>query len=162
MFCITTGFAGGSPHQKSGGGANYLCLRPDPIVRSTDKSRGVYRAEVYGTEYQSPPNPLLHNHDVPCAVCAITRKQVLMMPGTNLCDEGWTTEYVGQINADVTRSTHHRTEFVCVDDDAEYSSRSSPDDENGALFYPAQVICGSLPCIPYVQDKDLLCVVCSR
>ena len=85
-----------------------------------------------------------------------------MIPGTNLCNEGWTTEYVGQISATRTASNHFRSEFVCMDDDPEMSSHSRPDYDNGALFYPAQVICGSLPCTPYVANKDLLCVVCSR
>ena len=54
---------------------------------------------MHGAEYYNPFNGMLHNHDVPCAVCSVTRRQVLMMPGTNLCQERWTTEYVGQISA---------------------------------------------------------------
>ena len=84
-----------------------------------------------------------------------------MIPGANLCNAGWSTEYAGQIAATRTNDNHHRTEFVYMDDDAEMTQYSSPDQENGVLFYPTQVICGSLPCIPYVEDKDLLCVVCS-
>ena len=161
VFCISIGLAGGSFYSKEGGGANHLCLRNNPVFRPTDELRSV-RAEVYGAEYNDPPKPLLHDHDVPCAVCLVTRSVVLMMPGTNLCNEGWTTEYVGQISTARTHDSYHRTEFICMDDDAEKSLYSSPDNDNGAIFVPAQVICGSLPCTPYVEDKDLLCVVCSR
>ena len=162
VFCISTGFAGGSYFNVPGGGANYLCLRSDPVFRPTDEARSP-RAEVHGAEYYNPPNSMLQHHDVPCAVCVVTRSVVLMMPGTNLCDEGWTTEYVGQISAESsTYTSHYRTEFVCLDDNAEITTHSSPDADNGAMFYPVQVICGSLPCTPYVENKDLLCVVCSR
>ena len=54
---------------------------------------------MYGVEYRHPAKPQLHAHEVPCAVCAVTRRQVVMMPGTNLCDDGWATEYVGYISA---------------------------------------------------------------
>ena len=83
-----------------------------------------------------------------------------MMPGKDICDEGWTREYSGYISAE--RSDHYRTDFVCMDDDAEPSFISSPENEDGVLLYPAQTICGSLPCQPYAQDMDLLCVVCTR
>ena len=161
-FCISTGFAGGSYYSASGGGANYLCLRSDPIFRPTDEVRSS-RAEVYGAEYRFPPKSMLQDHEVPCVICQVTRRSVLMMPGTNLCDQGWTTKYVGHISS--TKSVnngHYRTEFVCTDDDAEMTAYSSPDEDLGVLFYPTQVICGSVPCIPYVADKDLLCVVCTR
>ena len=138
-----------------------MCLRRDPIFRLTDAKR-TYRVEVHGAEYKDPPKPHLHYHDVPCAVCQVTRRSVLMMPGTNLCNEGWSTEYVGQISAERVDGGHYRSEFICVDEDAEISDYSSPDRDDGVTFYPAQVVCGSLPCIPYVADKDLLCVVCTR
>ena len=155
VFCISTstGFAGGSYYSESGGGNNSLCLHSDPIFSATDEARDS-RVEVHGGEYRDPPNMMLDSH--------VTRRSVLMIPGTNLCNEGWTTEYVGQISATRTHNDHHRTEFVCMGDDPEMTAYSSPDFDRGALFYPAQVICGSLPCIPYVEDKDLLCVVCSH
>ena len=117
---------------------------------------------MHGAEYEQPPKPQLQDHNVPCAVCAVSRRQMLMIPGTNVCHEGWTTEYIGQVSTTRTHDDHYRTEFVCMDDDAEMTANSSPDNHNGVLFYPTQVICGSLPCIPYVEDNDLLCVVCSR
>ena len=159
---VLTGFAGGSHYKSAAGGANHLCLRSDPVFRPTDESRVGLRAEVLGAEYGTPPKSLLHYHDVPCAVCVVTRKLVLMMPGTNLCDEGWTTEYVGYIAAARIAEDRHRSEFICIDEDVEPTTNSGTDLEGGAILYPAQTVCGSLPCLPYVDSKDLLCVVCSR
>ena len=162
MFCVSsTGVVGGSHYNSEGGGSNHLCLRSDPVYLENDTARE-HRAEVYGSEYEYPPNPEMHDHDVPCAVCLVIRQVVLMMPGTNLCDEGWSTEYVGQISTERTHHTHQRSEFICVDNEAEPTPLSSLDNDDGILLNPAQTICGSLPCPPFVEDKDLLCVVCSR
>ena len=159
---MSPGFVGGSLSTSQGAGSNHLCMRSDPKFRPTDEDRGDRRAEMHGVEYADPPKSLLNEHEVPCAVCAVTRWQVLMMPGTNLCNEGWTTEYVGYIAAERTHESHYRTEFICLDDDVEPTTHSSPGADHGAVLYPAQAICGSLPCLPYVEGKDVLCVVCSR
>ena len=97
---------GGNHKGNMGGGSNYLCLRSDPIYRSSDEDKGDYRSEIYGTEYRLPESSV-HYHEVPCAVCSITRRQVLMMPGTNRCDDGWTTEYVGFIATEQGWSLSH-------------------------------------------------------
>ena len=117
---------------------------------------------MFGVEYRDPPNSDLDWFEVPCAVCAVTGRLVVMMPGTNLCDEGWSMEYVGYIAAQRTLDNRFRTEFQCIDEDAETTNYTNGGNNRGALFYPAQAICGSLPCLPYVDNKDLLCVVCSR
>ena len=152
------GIAGGSYYTQTGGGSNYLCLHTDPIFRE-NRASGSERANVYGAEYQSPPIDGLHNHDVPCAVCQSTRRSVLMIPARNQCEPSWTTEYIGYLSAD--SSVHQRTEFVCMDGEAEPVTNSITN-RNGALFYPAVGKCGSLPCLPYINDKELLCAVCTR
>ena len=85
-----------------------------------------------------------------------------MVPGTNLCDEGWTTEYIGYIASARSYDNRQRTEFECMDADAEATNDSNPELGNGIRFFPTQAVCGTLPCLPYVEDKDLLCAVCSR
>ena len=152
---------GGARFNQQGAGNSHLCLRTDPVFRTDDEPRE-YSAEVYGAEYEYPHKTELHDHEVPCAVCQVTRKAALMMPGTNKCDDGWSTEYVGYIAAGGTYASNHRTDFICVDDDAETTPVSNPANDDGILLAPAQTICGSLPCLPYVDYKDLLCVVCSR
>ena len=83
-----------------------------------------------------------------------------MIPARNQCYDGWHTEYVGYLAAE--QSIFYRTEYVCVDGEAEANPDGSSDNDDGALFYPAQGKCGSLPCPPYKDNSDLLCVVCSR
>ena len=153
-----TGTAGGSQYGQTGGGSNYLCLRKDPIFRE-NRAGGSARALVYGAEYENPPIKGLHNHNVPCAVCQATRRSVLMIPARNQCDPGWTTEYTGYLSTE--SYDHHRTEFVCMNGEAEPIDNSIAN-HNGVLFYPATAKCGSLPCLPYMQDRELLCAVCTR
>ena len=53
------------------------------------------------------------------------------------------------------------TEYICVDKDPE-SLYGSHVNHNGRLLYKVEGICGSLQCPPYVDGKELACVVCSR
>ena len=158
---MVPGYVGGTRSSERGGGSNHLCLRRDPIFGRN--AAGSSRAYVHGAEYKNPPlsaTSAFHARDVPCAVCVTPRKLVLMMPGRNQCDDGWHTEYAGYLSAESTAG--YRTEFVCADSEVEANPHGSSDDQTGVLFFPAQVKCGSLPCGPYEDRKDLLCVVCSR
>ena len=59
---------------------------------------------------------------------------------------------------------HHshsgRNMFVCVDHNAEPTGSRS--DNDGNLFYPVEARCGSLPCLPYVNGRELTCAVCTK
>ena len=60
------------------------------------------------------------------------------------------------------RITHPRTKFECVDRNPE-SVPGSIADTNGALFYHSEVKCGyGIPCPPYVAQKEVKCVVCTK
>ena len=54
-----------------------------------------------------------------------------------------------------------RTTYVCVDGDPEVRAGGVAND-NGALFYNTEAACGSLPCPPFVQGREITCVVCSK
>ena len=56
---------------------------------------------------------------------------------------------------------HHRSTFECMDVDAE-TEISGVDNRNGALFYHVEPRCGSLPCPPYEEEKEMTCAVCTR
>ncbi|XP_078703910.1 uncharacterized protein LOC144928979 [Branchiostoma floridae x Branchiostoma belcheri] len=107
---------------------------------------------MYGAEYEIDTNApynkaSLHEQDVPCSVCySLSRRAQLMIPARKTCPEGW---------------THHRTEFVCMDGEPEVLPGGEGND-NGALFYPVEARCGSLPCPPYVEGRELTCVVCTK
>jgi hypothetical protein len=51
-------------------------------------------------------------------------------------------------------------QVVCVDREAEAVGSASNADGNLWLLTEAE--CGSLPCGPYVQDREVTCSVCSR
>ena len=162
---LRLGVMGGSWYRHTGGGSNYLCLPLDPIFdKTTSGSQG--GTYIYGTEYEvhSYPNMFPRNikeHDAPCSVCHTeSRGSDLMIPGRNKCPSGWTLEYKGYL-----MSAHHghngRMEFICVDANAE-GTTGSHSDQNGALLYVAESQCGSLPCPPYADGKELTCAVCTK
>ena len=59
-------------------------------------------------------------------------------------------------------SAHHsnqKTQYICVDEQATWR----PDRKTGSQgpLYLTETQCGSLPCPPYVTDREFACVVCS-
>lgn len=120
---------------------------------------------MYGTEYEIPGfNPFstrgLSQHDAVCAVCHVrTRGSQLMIPGTYTCPSGWTREYHGYLMSE--KFYHHSSQYICVDRDAEYVPGSGGN-RNGALLYLVAGMCGALPCLPYVDGRQLTCAVCSK
>ncbi|KAH3864788.1 hypothetical protein DPMN_027814 [Dreissena polymorpha] len=84
-----------------------------------------------------------------------------MIPGRNKCLDGWTLEYEGYLVAgDILHSA--ASEFICLDAKPE-SLPNDSGDNNGKLFYFAEARCGgSLKCPPYVDGRELTCVVCTK
>ena len=157
---------GGEYYNHYGGGANYLCLPHNPKY---DKYKDGHQRSgyMYGTEYeviQYSGNPFkrnLHNHEAPCVICFVkSRGSMLMMPARNDCPSGWTEEYHGYLMTEDYNHKHSR-DFICVDKDPEFvpGSHASKD---GALLYPVEGVCGSLPCLPYVSGRELTCAVCTK
>ena len=163
---VYTGYAAGSSYIDSGAAVNYLCLPTKPLWGEYDDSANA-AARIYGAEYQvfgSDSNRFFKknvgDNDVPCAVCRTVRPSLLMIPGRNACYGGWTVEYTGYLSAG-----HHShkaaSESICLDTDPEVIAGSQTD-HNGKLFYMTEAKCGSLPCPPYVEGRELTCVVCSQ
>lgn len=159
------GIMGGEHYTHPGGGVNYLCLPHNPQYGSYKAGHQI-GGRIYGTEYEVHDfNPFktknLHNYDAPCAVCFVnSRASVLMIPPRNDCPPGWTEEYHGCLMAD--RDIHKRSsDFVCVDENAEYVPGSGAN-RDGALLYPVEGGCVSLPCPPYVVGRELTCAVCTK
>ncbi|WAR30223.1 hypothetical protein MAR_032765 [Mya arenaria] len=104
----------------------------------------------------------LYDHDAPCAVCHTSRQASVMIPGRNQCYPGWTKEYAGYLVAGLSGTSHKSpTNYVCLDSGAEYEASDYRDD-NGKLMYLVEAMCGSLRCPPYVQYREITCVVCSK
>ena len=164
MLYIFLGVIGGESHNHQGGGVNYLCL---PLTPKYDRYKDGWQSSgyVYGTEYEVSDINIfkkkLHDHEAPCAVCfAKSRGSMLMMPARNDCPSGWTEEYHGYL---MTGYYNHKKgyDFICVDEDAEYVAGTKAS-KDGALLYPVQGQCGSLPCSPYIAGREFTCAVCTK
>jgi hypothetical protein len=83
-----------------------------------------------------------------------------MIPGTNVCNNGWNREYYGYLApgyyGHIAASSN-----ACVDVNPEYRI-SGVGNQNGKLFYSVLAKCESLPCPPYIDNHPLTCVVCSK
>ena len=163
---LYSGIAAGSDHLRQGGGANVQCLPLDPVWGYyKDGLQGA--SYIYGSEYelqavgiQPFKDKRLHDYEVPCALCYDSNKNTqFMLPAKNICPTGWNRAYYGYLMAE--RSIHRgRNIYVCVDHNAEAIGGNS--NQNGNLFYPVEAVCGSLPCLPYVNGRELTCAVCTK
>lgn len=156
------GLAAGSWWADTGGGANYLCVPHQPQYLSYSRGHQRYK-NIYGAEYElwdGSPYPNIHHHNVPCAVCTVTRSQKLMIPAHYRCPSGWTREYYGYLMASSTLG-HYRTMYECMD---RYpaSAPGSYLNKDGAVFYHVEASCNGIPCPPYNSEKEMTCVVCTK
>ncbi|XP_078698972.1 uncharacterized protein LOC144926242 [Branchiostoma floridae x Branchiostoma belcheri] len=163
---VYSGVAGGTHYTHPGGGTNYQCLPTDPQWGRYQNGVQGWKAFMYGAEYQLNTNipfgsTSLHDDNVPCAVCYVpTRGSKLMIPARNTCYSGWTREYRGYLMA--SHYSHAGSkEYVCVDEQPE-AVPGGHANHDGALFYPVEARCGSLPCPRYVEGRELTCVVCTK
>ena len=162
---VYSGRAGGSYYHQPGGGSNPQCLPLDPNFL-TPISGTQHRAYMYGAEYETntASNSHVHGrqeHDVPCAVCHVSNHTaVYMVPAKYTCPTGWTREYYGYLMAGYYN--YHRSQFTCVDTALKPANGSSITDHEGLLFYFVEGRCGSLPCPPYDQTRELSCAVCTK
>ena len=157
---------GRASHAHNDGGSNPQCLPLDPNFL-TPISGSQYRALMYGAEYEShtDSNSYLHGRhdtDAPCAVCYVTqRSTVYMLPAKYTCPTGWTREYYGYLMAQYSIGTHYRSQFTCIDV-ALKPVPGSAANQNGLLFLFTEGRCGSLPCPPYDESRELSCAVCTK
>ena len=165
---VYSGYAAGSDYQDSGAAANYICLSPDPLWGYYNDADNA-RAKVMGVEYEldgAIPDMMaffhknIHEEDAPCSVCRSPRPTVIMIPGRNQCYKGWTLEYKGYLVAGYYGRTS-ASEYVCLDDYPE-TIPGGHANQDGKLFYMVEGRCGSLLCPPYVEGRELTCVVCSK
>ncbi|XP_078619295.1 uncharacterized protein LOC144886530 [Branchiostoma floridae x Branchiostoma japonicum] len=174
---VYSGYAGGTHKTHPGGGTNYQCLPTDPQWGTYQDGVQGWKAFMYGAEYdlntdapgaeyeldRNVPfgSTSLHDDNVPCAVCYVpTRGSKLMIPARNTCPTDWTQEYDGYLMAG-HYSHDGAKEYVCVDEQPEVIQGGHAS-HGGALFYPVEARCGSLPCPNYVEGRELTCVVCTK
>ena len=167
---VYSGRVGGPYYSNSGGGSNPQCLPLDPNFLPPIISIGGrqdVRSYIYGAEYETWTVSNSHVHgrqstDVICAVCHVSnRTAVYMVPAKYTCPIGWTREYYGYLMSERSHSAHHRSQFTCVDSNLKSVNGSSAD-QQGLLFMFVEGRCGSLPCPPYDNTRELSCAVCTK
>ena len=160
------GFAAGSHYNNYGGASNMLCLTRDPEFGKYDDAVASAGGQVYGTQYRdSLRNAAFEDypyfHDVPCAVCEVKgRSAMMMIPGRKKCYEGWTREYCGYLMSD-NFGHKHSLDYYCIDADQQTLQAGSANVMGNHLYF-VEGRCGSLPCPPYVEGRELTCVVCTK
>ena len=154
---VYSGTVAGGDWSSAGSTSSVLCLHHKPVFGQVIHPN--YIGHISGAEYSAYPGP--HSDIDPlCVVCRVPRPTTIMVPGTNVCEDGWTLEYNGFLmgSEDKDPSNH---ESVCVD--SEFVGRDgSEKNENGMLLYFLYTHCGSLPCPPYRSERVLTCAVCSK
>ena len=84
-----------------------------------------------------------------------------MIPGEVTCPSSWTTEYVGYLMTD-SHSHSRNAVYECVDEAPE-AVPNSGSNTDGAMFYHVGAACNvGLPCPPFVTNKPIMCVVCTK
>ena len=149
----------GKAQYNRGGGGNYQCMPNDPEY-STYKSGVQGHSYVMGVEYDFPVKSSADNFDASCAVCHVpTRGAVMMIPAKLTCPTSWTKEYSGYLMS--SYYTRKSATFECVDSSFEPIPGSGAD-TNPGIFYHVEAVCNGLSCPPYVAEKELTCVICTK
>lgn len=169
---LYSGIAGGSRHRDlPGGGANLLCLPSNPSFVNPVDGVGDARAFLYSVQYQISNYPAwqtYHLQDVSCAVCKATgRYSHLMIPAMQSCPSSeWTLEYRGYLMAERSHTVHHKSMFICMDQEPQPVPNSGgAATASSALLNLVEGKCstsgGGLPCGQYPDGKEFTCAVCT-
>ncbi|KAJ8044426.1 Short-chain collagen C4 [Holothuria leucospilota] len=170
---LYSGIAGGSKHRDlPGGGANILCLPLDPSFVNPVDGVGSDRAFIFSVQYQITHFPAWEKHyfhDVTCAVCKATgRFSHVMIPAKQSCPSSeWTLEYRGYLMAERSHPVHHKSMFICMDQDPTPVPNSGNGWANGGfgILDLVEGKCstsgGGLPCGTYPDGKEFTCAVCT-
>ncbi len=156
---VYAGVMAGSNHLNSGGGTTRLCMPNNPDYTLSFISGVQSYSPLYNVEYQNTIRN--HAHDIPCAVCVVpTKDLVLMVPGKSSCPAGFTREYYGYLMSERAHTAHKRSTFECVDKDLE-SVPGSSQQKGYAWFGHVEAVCNALACPPYNNYKEINCAMCS-
>ena len=153
---VYTGVAGGAWYDDGGSTTTAFCLPMNPVLASQHKPSEY--DWMCGAEYQT--NNRHHQKDPVCAVCRTPRPTTIMVPATNVSEDGWTLEYSGYLMGSNPKDPASH-EAVCMDTAFENIPGSGAN-QNGLLFYFMFTYCGSLPCPPYQGNQLVTCAVCSK
>ncbi|KAL4232977.1 hypothetical protein ACF0H5_007664 [Mactra antiquata] len=152
---VYSGYMAGSYFSHAGSGSNYICATSKIKYGAVD-GRAEVQGLAYGIEYRL--GDANEYHDAPCVVCRIPRNSAIMIPGTNECEEGWTTEYRGRLASQAYNQ--HSKDYICLDERPQWLDNGKGS-QGGGYLYKVAGRCGPLQCPPYKDYYYLTCVVCS-
>jgi len=163
---VYRGYIAGKMYNDPGSATDTLCLPTDPTWDKFSNTHEGFRAQVYGTELDSWASAHIFdkdviNEDMPCVVCRSQLPTSIMIPGRTNCYQGWTQQYRGYLVSNIAGAGRASYESICIDRDPDFLPHSQADD-NQHVLYLMEAKCGSLPCPPYVDNRELACVVCSK
>ena len=164
---IYRGYIAGS-HYNQAGGANYICLPENPTWGNYDDSANSHRSFIYGTEIDIQPEAVsismfgrqVNENDLPCAVCQTRFSVTHMFPGRATCFPGWALQYTGYLVSEQYPHSFNK-KYECLDQAPEAVPRGNNNDDQ-SILYLVEAKCGSLPCPPYVEGREIACAVCSK
>ncbi len=85
---VYAGVMAGSHYHQAGGGTTRLCMPNNPDYTLPFINGVQNYSPLYNVEYQNTIRN--HAHDIPCAVCVVpTKNLVLMVPGKSSCPAGF-------------------------------------------------------------------------
>ena len=144
-----------------------LCLPDHPTWSKYKDGPDHDRSYIYGAEfdiYGSTQSQLfdhvVNNQDQPCAVCQTRHAITRMFPGRADCYSGWSLEYSGYLMSNL-HGHDLNLEYFCLDSSPEANAHGGTNDDQ-AIVYLVEAKCGSLPCPPYVEGREIACVQCSK
>ena len=82
-----------------------------------------------------------------------------MIPGQETCPSNWKKEYTGYIMGP-NHAQKHSGQYICVDEKPQII-HGSDQAQAGERLYMVETRCPSLQCGPYVNGRELKCVVCT-
>jgi hypothetical protein len=162
------GFIASSSYTHNGGGANYICMHPEPQYPEGYLNTNENGNMLYGTEYQETgavDNQV--DQDAACAVCEHPMaSNVYVQWGRTDCSTDHQTLYDGIIMA--TYYTQQRSTNICVDMEFAAHPGSSGSDEQGALLYSSEMESGGSAWTDgasdesmYPPNRELACALCA-
>ncbi|XP_060578704.1 uncharacterized protein LOC132735733 [Ruditapes philippinarum] len=172
---VYSGFMAGTYHDDAnykGAGANYLCLADQPtwdhysetvnnVIRITGVQYEFYAHSETHHDLQDFFGSDIHDDEAPCSVCRAPRSTSVMVPGRKDCYPGWTMEYSGYL-VGAYSGYDDASEYICLDRRPEVVVNSGSSYGDNMLYF-VEAYCGkSLECPPYVNNRELACVVCTK
>ena len=162
---VYKGYTAGGAFKDSGGGSGMLCLPDHPTWGNYTDGLNGYKGYIYGVEIDmvEPSHIFYHavnEQDQPCVVCHTRYAVTHMFPGRINCFPGWSLQYAGYLMSSMPTSGMDR-DYICVDSDPGALVHGATNDNQG-IIYLVEGRCGSLPCPPYVEGREIACAVCSK